>query len=204
MPGTTANYINLTDTALLGQLASRDELAFQAIYQRYADMLYKTAFKRLPVAHKAEDLVQEVFISLYRNRHSATKINDLRAWLFACLRNQILNEIRNFNTHKKHDMLLAAQSSAATLSYPEYDLRKLELQFHNALTLLTERCRKVFLLSRVKNLPNKKIAEQLDISIHGVEKHMTSALRILKKELGKHELGIVIFLSLIKVFYPYN
>lgn len=200
MPELPANYKTLTDAALLERLALHDEVAFLAIYQRFAEPLYRTAFKRLPIVHKAEDLVQEVFISLYRQRHSAPTINNLKAWLFACLRNQILNEIRNFHTHRKHDTQIAAQAPITTLAHSEYDLRKLEARFHQALTQLTERCREVFLMSRAENLSNKKIAERLNISVNGVEKHMTTALRIMKKEMGKHEPGIIIFLSLVQGF----
>lgn len=117
-----------------------------AIYQRYADILFRTAFKRLPVVHKAEDFVQEVFISLYKSRNSHEKIIHLKPWLFACLRHCILNEIRNFNTHRKHDLQIAAHTPLTTSTNPGYDLKILETQFHKALVQLTDRCREVFFI----------------------------------------------------------
>lgn len=196
-----AHYTNLPDDALLQLMARQDELAFKTIYQRYAALLYSTAYSRLPVAHKAEDLVQEVFLGLYRNRTASEKILNLKAWLFSCLRNGILNEIRNFNTHKKHDQQIAALATFSTTGHSEHDLRLLEAKFHQALSLLTDRCRQVFLLSRSANLPNKKIAEQLDISVQAVEKHVTTALRVMRKELGKHEPGVALLpLSVLNHF----
>ena len=197
MPALPAYYNNLPDAALLKMLAQQDEFAFKEVYQRYADALYRTAFKRLPIVHKAEDFVQEVFLSLYRQRHTTEEIVNLKAWLFACLRNCILNEIRNFNTHKKHDLQIATHTPLTTLSHSEYDLKKMEVQFHNALQQLTDRSRQVFLMSRTEHLPNKKIAEQLNISVHAVEKHITSALRVMKREMGKHEMGMIILFSLL-------
>jgi RNA polymerase sigma-70 factor (family 1) len=181
----TALYNDLTDATLLELLAANDEAAFRAIYDRYSASLYSTACQRLPVAHKAEDIIQEVFLNLYRHRDSVEKIKDLRTWLFACLRNKILNEIRDMRLHEKHEKKLASIASTDTAAVSStYDLCRLEKLFQEALLQLTDRCRQVFLLSRVQHLPNREIAEKLDVSVKAVEKNMTKALKIIKTEIG--------------------
>jgi RNA polymerase sigma factor (sigma-70 family) len=53
-------------------------------------------------------------------------------------------------------------------------------------TKLSERCREVFLLSRVEGMPNSEIAERLGVSVKTVENQMTRALKILRQHLRRH------------------
>jgi RNA polymerase sigma-70 factor (ECF subfamily) len=189
------NYNSLPDTELLQLMAQDDQLAFAKLYQRHVDILYRTAYKRLPLPYKAEDLVQEIFLTLYRKRHELTDIQDIRAWLFTTLRHRILNEIRDLYLHEQHHQQIATHTPQTTTPLTEYELKQLETQLHQALTQLTERCRQIFLLSRSQQRTNREIAQQLGISIQAVEKHMGRALRLLRRELGKdYNLGIILFL----------
>jgi len=180
-------YLQFSDHQLLRLLADDDHIALRVIYDRYVGPLYQAAIRRLPVQHKAEDLVQEIFVSLHKNRKELRKVNDLRAWLFACLRHRILNEIRDFKLHEMHHLQIARGMEGTVKEESVYDLKVLEKTLQRALAQLTERCREVFLLSRVGHLSNKKIASRLDVSVKAVEKQITSALRELGKEVDRLE-----------------
>ena len=188
------DYSQLSDSLLLSQLAQGDPESLKELHIRYAPWLYQIAMKRLPVAHKAEDLVQEVFLALYRNRGNMHEINSLRAWLSCCLRNLILNEIRNIRRHEHHHSQIAGGSVNSVTLSNRYDMKLLEQQFRKALSELTDRCRMVFMMSRVEELPNTNIAEKLNCSVKAVEKQMTKALRIMRSELGEHRIGLFLLL----------
>lgn len=190
-------YQSVCDKELLTRLSSGDKAAVEIIYHRYAETLYHAAFCRLPVQHKAEDLVQEVFINLYKKREEAKEIDNLKAWLLRCMRNLILNEIRNYKLHELHHFKIATFKKNYTEIYSTYDLHVLETLFHKALAQLTDKCREVFLLSRTEQLPNKKIAERLAVSEKAVEKQLTKALRTIRRELQTQQFNSIAVLLLM-------
>src|SRR5690606_39180832 len=79
------NYENHTEEHLLTLLGRDDELAFTEIYNRYWKKLYAMAYERLKSKELAEDVVHEVFTSLWQRRHEAV-IKSLNAYLAAATR----------------------------------------------------------------------------------------------------------------------
>ncbi|MBL4675000.1 MAG: RNA polymerase sigma-70 factor [Mucilaginibacter sp.] len=172
-----------TDAELLQLLARGDAGAFKLLYNRYVNYLYRVATSRLTDDAVAQDMVQEVFVSLYNNRNNLGHITELKGWLCACLRNRILNEIRNERLHQRHHEQIAFKSPSAAMSYDNYDLQVLQKQYQKALAQLSERGKEVFRMSREEHLSNKDIAERLQVSIKAIEKQMTGALKIMRREL---------------------
>ncbi|RYU92121.1 RNA polymerase sigma-70 factor [Mucilaginibacter terrigena] len=188
------DHSHFADNELLQLLAQDNDMAFKILYNRYASYLYRTATGRLNNEVIAQDLVQEVFVSLYNNRHNLGHITELKGWLYACLRNRILNEIRNEQLHLRHHEQMALKTTAVTQTYDSYDLHVLEQQYKKALSQLSGRSREVFLLSREQHLSNKDIADKLQVSLKAIEKHITSALKIMRRELVTRRLLISPFL----------
>ncbi|MGX5819622.1 RNA polymerase sigma-70 factor [Chitinophaga lutea] len=191
-------YSALPDTELCNLLAKDDNKAFEALYQRHAAPLYAYASRKLPVPHLVEDLLQEVFTNLYRNRANLRDIENLRAYLFSAIRYRILNELRNSLLHTQHHQLIQTATTAETEI--TYDLRLLETQFHEALEKLTERSREIFLLSRRDQLSYKEIADRLGISVKAVEKHMSKSLQVLRYELRDYGFATTAVIILAKHF----
>ena len=74
-----------SDQLRLG-LASGDESAFAALYDRLGAAMLRVALRILGDSAEAEDAVQEVFVSLVRSRRRLADVDDLRAYVFASLR----------------------------------------------------------------------------------------------------------------------
>lgn len=174
-------YTTLSDKELLTLLAGNDNKAFDALYRRHAEALYQAAYRKLPVPHLVEDLLQEVFANLYRKRAALAGIENFRAYLYNALRYRILNELRNSLLHSEHHRRLPVDTTAE--ADIRYDLQLLEKQFAEALEKLTERSREIFLLSRRDHLSYKEIADRLGISVKAVEKHMSRSLQVMRHEL---------------------
>lgn len=185
---------DLTDEALLQAMKQNHLQAFEMLYQRHIDQLYRTAYKRLQSKAAADDMVQEVFLSFYEKRHTIT--TPVKPYLLASLKNRILNEFRNRLIHEAHHASIAATQNKHYLLQPGIDGKALQLRFHQVLDQMPQKCREVFELSRFESLPNKSIAEKLGISVNTVEKHIGKALAILRKELSSQELGLVLLLLL--------
>ena len=189
-------YIALQDEALTELLANNDNKAFEALYQRYAADLYHHAYHRFPVPHLLEDMLQEIFINLYKKRSELRKIKNIKAYLYGAMRNRIFNEIRNSLLHEQHHQHIPAETIAETAI--TYDVKLLEKRLDYALDKLTERSREVFLLSRREHLSNKEIAQRLGISIKAVEKHIGKSLQVLRAEFKDYGLLIAIITVLHK------
>lgn len=177
-------YTNLTDKELLQLLEQDDAQAFKTLYNRYVDFLYQAGISRLSDEVVVQDMVQEVFVTLFSKRRELGHITELKGWLFACLRNRIINEVRNTRLHQLHHEQIIAQNNDVAQMHCNYDAQVLEKQFEQALKQLSNRSRIVFLLSRKENLSNKTIADKLQVSLKAVEKHITSALKIMRQELA--------------------
>ncbi|RFS24778.1 RNA polymerase sigma-70 factor [Chitinophaga silvatica] len=186
-------YIALQDEDLIVLLANNDNKAFETLYQRYAGNLYHHAYSRFPVPHLVEDMLQEIFINLYKKRHTLTDVKNIKAYLYGAMRNRIFNEIRNSLIHEEHHQhIQTAKSSETEITY---DVKVLEKRLAQALDKLTERSKEVFLLSRQANLSNKEIAERLGITVKAVEKHMGKALQVMRSEFKDY--GMVLALLVV-------
>ncbi|MEC5143472.1 sigma-70 family RNA polymerase sigma factor [Chitinophaga sp. 212800010-3] len=189
-------YIALEDNALIALLANNDNKAFETLYQRYAATLYNHAYKKFPVPHLLEDMIQDIFTTLYKKRATLTGIQNFSAYLHSALRNRIFNELRNSLLHQQHHQHLPITKTAE--NEHAYDYKLLEKRFALALDQLTARSREVFLLSRRDHLSNKEIAQRLGISVKAVEKHMGKSLQVMREEFKDYGLLLV---ALSTVFY---
>ena len=72
--------------ALLRDLMEGREHAFAELYDRFGRQLFRVALGLLDSSEEAEDVVQEVFVSIYRSRQSLAEVQNLRGYLFAALR----------------------------------------------------------------------------------------------------------------------
>jgi RNA polymerase sigma-70 factor (ECF subfamily) len=185
-------YADLPDERLLAAMKLNDETAFKTLYQRYIDVMYRTAYKRLQSRAAADDAVQEVFVRFYERRQVLDPRQPIKPYLLTSLKNRILNEFRNRLIHEAHHANIAATQVTHQIIQPTIDGKALELRFRQTLGQMPEKCREVFELSRFESLTNKGIAERLGISVNTVEKHMGKALAILRKEFSGQELVLLI------------
>ncbi|TYR37547.1 RNA polymerase sigma-70 factor [Sphingobacterium phlebotomi] len=185
-----------SEQELIELLRMGDEKAFKELYRCYWDILLDGAFKRLGSIEQAEEIVQDIFVSLYVRRgdlHIATSIeaylkNALKFKVFDVFRRQITREkyIDNALKNLHHDTITPEEA---------LQIKELKEKIDNVTKEIPEKCREVFLLSRVENLPHKKIAELLGISVSTVEKHISKATRILRTNFKEYHLEVVVLLA---------
>lgn len=181
----------LTDEMLLEEMKGNNTAAFETLYQRHIDLMYRVAYKRLQSKPAADDVIQEVFLRFYERCHQMDPLQSVKGYLLTSLRNRIINEFRNRLLHEQHHANIAATQPTNHTFHPTIDGKALEQRFRNILEEIPDKCREVFELSRFEAMPNKFIAERLGISVSTVEKHIGKALAILRKELNSHELGLI-------------
>ncbi|WGQ11697.1 RNA polymerase sigma-70 factor [Pedobacter gandavensis] len=187
------SYTALADTDLVAHLKEGDKAAFTEIYNRYKGLLYIHAYNKLRNQPEADDIVHELFASLWTKRNDLVLKTHLSGYLYQAVRNRIIDLI----SHKK-----VASEYMVSLQYfidhseaqTDHLVRANELTalIEKEITALPPKMKAVFELSRKANLSHKEIAVQLDLSESTVKKHVNNALKILR---GKF--GIVIYLLYI-------
>ena len=184
---------NLTDKALL--VSENEDLAFRVLYDRYWEALYKKAFYRLGNSDDAQDAVQEIFISLWRNRETIQFEDNLSPYLFTALKYCIIKQV--YRKAKKGILVpLSAEELTWTGVTTEEVLQYKELQaaIDSEVAGLPERMQKIYRLSRIDNLQIAEIAGQLNISEQTVKNTLTTALKRLRKKLAHHSCWCGFFL----------
>jgi RNA polymerase sigma-70 factor (ECF subfamily) len=96
----------MTDERLLEQAADGNTAAFQILYERYRDPIYRFAFRMLGSIEGAEDVAQDCFLSLINDpaRFDATRAS-LRTYLYAAARNQAVKRYQSFSRETAIDEL---------------------------------------------------------------------------------------------------
>ena len=93
-----------TDERLLEKAANGETAAFQILYERYRDPIFRFAYRMLGSAEAAEDVAHDCFLSLIKEpgRYDSEKAS-LRTYLYAAARNQAVRRYQNFNRESAID-----------------------------------------------------------------------------------------------------
>lgn len=171
----------LEDTALLDMIREDDRKAFTTIYDRYWDRLYASAFYHLKSTAAAEEIVQDVFVTLWQKRREL-QIGELSKYLSAMVRYAVYRYMAREN--QRRELHLSAGTPviapASTLEH------KLMLEIVDRLSgELPEKCRIVFRATKLYDQSLREVAQNLNISHKTAEAHLTKALRIIRMNLGK-------------------
>ncbi len=159
-----------------------DRVSFERIYRQYWSSLYIYAFKVLREKELCEDILQEVFIDLWRRRQDV-QISNLRSYLCQSVKYQIFNHFRE----SKYKKQLLTEFDRAHTEYSieqSFETQELEAHIENAIAQLPKRRRIVFDMSRNEGLSNKEISEKLDISLQTVKNQISESLKSIRKSLN--------------------
>lgn len=165
-----------------------DEHTFLQLYDAYWKKLYQIAFKYLGDNFEAEEVVQELFTSLWQRKDSLVLENaTIENYLVRAIRFKIsriysdeIRKTKKINEFKDQQVSSSNHTEKQVLySFLKEDIDKL-------VTELPEKCQEVYRLSRVKGLNNKEIALNMLISEKTVENQLTKALSFLRNGLKKY------------------
>ena len=176
-------YKRFTDEQLVESLQIGKEKAFEEIYLRYWYKLYAIAYHETGTREEAEELVQDIFESLWSKREESI-IRNLRAYLVVSMKHRVTNYIKSSITQRKYQeylILNEIQQSYGTDEIVHFsDLSK---AVDEVMKKLPEKTSEVFRLSRFENQSVKDIAQKLSLTEKGVEYHITQSLKVLKDQL---------------------
>lgn len=189
-----SNFSEKTDQELFRLLQERERLAYEEIYQRYWPLLFRHARKLLHNDEAAKDVVQDTFIQLWTTAADTTIKTGLSPYLYAIIRNQILNIFRHNKVQADHlkslgDFIHDGVNITDHLVREKLLAKLIEDEIAN----LPPRMREVFELKRKANLSYKEIGEAMNISELTVKTQMNKAITILRTKFG----------DVLPLFFPF-
>jgi RNA polymerase sigma-70 factor (family 1) len=171
------------DAALLQALLADDRAAFAELYERYWYRVFALAYRRLKSREIAEELVQDLFATLWLKRHEHI-IEHLEHYLMAAISRRVIGYLRAHQVRTAYaDYCRWHQTIATEETEQALAAADLTEAFAQALLLLPEQSREVFRLSRLEHFSVQEISLRLNISAKAVEYHITKSLRLLRTHL---------------------
>lgn len=183
-------YAAYSDQRLAELLSTGDENAFTAIYERYWQKLLAIAYNHLKDKSAAEEILQEVFISLW-DRRFELKLDPVSGYLATAVKFSVF---KHFSRKKRQQELLDAHYEMQSIVPQEEQIYAAFLAEYidGIVETLPEKCRLVFKYSRQEGLKIPEIAEQMGIAEKTVETHLTKALKTIRVALKNS--GILLFI----------
>lgn len=132
---------------------------------------------------KAEDIVQNVMVRIYKKRKLLKAERSLQSFLYKSVYNEFIDQYRKQKMvsplEKKHmDALIDF------VQHEDDDMERLIAIVKHEIGNLPPKCRETFLLSKEEGLSNLEIADYLNIYIKSVEAHITKAFSVLRSKIG--------------------
>jgi len=185
-----------TDEVLLQLMSSDDQEAFALIYRRYWEGLFITAAKVLRGKQEAEDVVQDVFLSLWNRRKELHIEGSLAAYLQTSVRYKAIHYIEKNITRKDYLALLTdvAVNTLTPSADLQFQLKEVQQTIREVIAKMPPKMQEVYRLSRHEHLTHKEIAEKLGISVETVKKHIQHALQLIKNALGYNTAAVTVLL----------
>lgn len=189
-------HIAHTDEQLLQLMANDNREAFTELYNRYWEKTFAVAYHRLDDEHEAEEVVQEVFLSIWQRRASLKLTHTMATYLSVAVKYRVINHLdRQYRKQQHLDELTFTSTETEDSTIQWLEEKELRKWLDHSISQLPEKCRIVFLLSRDENKTYAEIAAELGISQKTVEAHMSKALSTLRQSLGVSLPVLILLLS---------
>lgn len=181
-----STYASYSDCELLDLLRSGDRSAFAEIYNRYWKKLFTVATNKIGQPEEAEEVVQDIFISLWNRREDIIITTSLGAYLAVSVKYRVIKVLAKRNQYNKYAVHSQAILPITTNSTEEwFEFEELRSRLEVLVANLPEKCRLVYKASREAGFSQKQIAQEFGISEKTVEAHIGKALKSLRTGLGQ-------------------
>jgi len=180
-----SSYTQFSDEELANLLKKGDHAAYTIIFDRFYGLLFIHSCKLLHNEDEAKDVVQELFEKLWMRRETISFEHSLSAYLYAAIRNRVINRISHKSVENKY--INSLQEFIDRDNYfADYRIRENEMRkmIEREISALPSKMKEIFELSRRDYLSHKQIAVKLQISEQTVRTHVKKALRILRPKLS--------------------
>jgi RNA polymerase sigma-70 factor (ECF subfamily) len=185
-----ATHAPYNDSEWVTRIRESDHGAFEALVHWYSDRLCAFVYGSTRDVEATKELVQDLFLWIWRHRHQWDVRGGLTTYLYRSARNRAISYLRHDNLEQRwrDEVTLGDADNGSPVAPNDGDDRiavdDLTQAIDRAVDSLPDRCRQVFTLNRQHRLTYREIAEMLGISVKTVEVHMGRALVALRLQLS--------------------
>ncbi len=188
-------YSTYKDEELLDAIRQDDEGAFGELFKRYWKKIYKMAYCRVRSREAAEEIVQNLFMSLWDKR-TTFSINNISSYLYTAVRHKVLNAIESQAVHKKYwDYYKKFIPRHENVTERTVEFNELLEAIEERMEYLPEKSKTVFTLNRLEGHSITEIAHTLNLSEKAIQYHLTRSLKQLRLHLKDFIISLGIWFS---------
>ena len=177
----------LNDILVLKKIREGDIKTFENVFKFYYSPLCLYATSLTGRMETAEEIVQELFYVLWKERENIQLFHSLKSYLYGAVRNRSFQYLEHLEVRNRYRETILSEDTPE-YSSPEEQLEYKELQriITKTLSKLPQRRQKIFRMHRYEGFKYAEIASTLSLSIKTVEAEMTRALQSLRKEIENY------------------
>lgn len=174
-----------SDNQIIRRIRNGDIKEFETLFRSSYNALVAYARTILKDTDTAEEIVQELFYVLWRDRGKIKIKTSVNAYLFRSVYNRCMHHIEHKKVMIKHENEVK-KNLHGNYGDPEDEIyyKELHEKVAGIIERLPGRCAKIFCMSRFEGLKYNEIAEEMSISVKTVEANMSKALKEFRKELS--------------------
>lgn len=180
----------LNDLFVLNKIKEGNIKVFEGVFKLYYSPLCFYAASITGRADTAEEIVQDLFYVLWKEREKMQIFQSLKNYLYRAVRNRSLQHLEHLEVRGRYrNAILAADANdSQTDNSPEEHIEYKELQelINRTLRKLPERRLRIFRMHRFRGMKYAEIATTLGLSVKTIEAEMSKALQTLRKEIENY------------------
>jgi RNA polymerase sigma-70 factor (ECF subfamily) len=183
-----SRYINEEPFAELQRIAEGDEQAFRRLFQYYSPRLNQFAYSIVKIKEAAAEIVDDVFIKLWKQREKAPAISNIRVYLYVAVKNSALNYLSSKAYLQITEPFNHIDIELSRDQAPDEKMISAELldKITAAVESLPPRCKMIFKLVREDGLRYKDVAEILNLTVNTVDAQMVIAVKRISEKVQAH------------------
>ncbi len=185
------------DAPLIERIIAGDQAAFTELVRRYEGKVYQLALRLTGNQMDANDVIQEVFLSVYQKLHTFRGQAAFSSWLYRITANASfakLNQRKRAAAVSIDDVMPAVEGQSPGGTFSEWSQKPDTILFNKearaalekAINDLPEEFRTVVILRDVENQSNQEVAEILNLSVAAVKSRLHRARLALRRTLGEY------------------
>jgi RNA polymerase sigma-70 factor (ECF subfamily) len=189
-----------TDEELYRAMRLNDRKAFNLLYERYWELVYKKAFSYLHDTEAAGEITNDIFLNIWLKR-DVLEIITFQNYLTAAARYRVYNHLKakkRLALTYVEDYKSLKEEQTSTQQEDTFMPSEIYQWVNHLLEHLPKRCKEIFLLSRIGQLSNSEIATKLEISKRTVENQISIAVKHLRSHFGNFFCFLLLVTTLLK------
>lgn len=169
------------------------EMFFADIFREHEHRLYALALSLVKSEQYAKDIVQEVFLKLWEQRHRAHEIQQMEAWLYRVTENKVIDFLRKVAADSRlRDNIYNTLSQVRNDTDEWLEAKEYNRIIQQAIDLLPPQRRRIYCMNKKEGLNHAQIAEELSISRHTVKNQLSAAIQSIRSFVTRHS-GLFFF-----------